>query len=70
VKGEDEEEGPQLCTELAKPLPTVIQDLTPIEISAGLHSILDALSFLHEKVNTLAFIIYSRACERLSTFTS
>lgn len=50
VNGQEVEEGPHLYTEKAIPLASVIQDLTPIEISAGLYNILEALSFLHEKV--------------------
>lgn len=57
VQGQEDEEGPQLCTEKAIPLGTIIQDLTPTEISAGLYNILEALSFLHEKVIFYSMVV-------------
>jgi hypothetical protein len=42
-----------LATEEVKPLASVITSLTPLQICVGLHSILKALVFLHDKVSTL-----------------
>ncbi|XP_060580541.1 protein-associating with the carboxyl-terminal domain of ezrin-like isoform X2 [Ruditapes philippinarum] len=42
--------GPELITEKAIPLETVLPNLSSSEICAGLHTILEALQFLHEKV--------------------
>jgi SCY1-like protein 3 len=39
-----------LATEEVKPLASVITSLTPLQICVGLHSILKALVFLHDKV--------------------
>lgn len=42
-----------LATEEVKPLASVVASLTPLQICIGLHSILKALVFLHEKVSTV-----------------
>lgn len=42
-----------LATEEVKPLASVIISLTPLQICVGLHSILKALVFLHDKVSTV-----------------
>ena len=42
--------GGQLVTEPVKPLESVIDSLTALEISAGLYNVIDAVTFLHDKV--------------------
>lgn len=43
-------EGPVLITEQVAPLQSVLGCLSAVEICSGLHAVLEALSFLHEKV--------------------
>jgi serine/threonine protein kinase len=46
-----------LITEHVRPLMEVIDTMTPGEISVGLYSILEALSFLHEMVRSVTYEI-------------
>lgn len=50
VCSEEESSGPQLITEKAVPLESLLPSLSCSEICAGLHTVLDALHFLHENV--------------------
>lgn len=43
-------DGSYLVTEYVTPLECTLQQLSPIEICSGLHNIIEALVFLHEKV--------------------
>ena len=43
-------DGPLIVTERVKPLLAVLDDLTPGEVCAGLHNVLEALIFLHDMV--------------------
>ena len=45
-------DGPFLITEQVVPLQSVLDTLSAVEICSGLHTILEALSFLHDKVCT------------------
>ncbi|XP_045201253.2 protein-associating with the carboxyl-terminal domain of ezrin-like isoform X2 [Mercenaria mercenaria] len=47
---EEGSSGPQLVTEKALPLETVLPSLSSTEICAGLHTVLEVLQFLHENV--------------------
>ncbi|XP_052790059.1 protein-associating with the carboxyl-terminal domain of ezrin-like isoform X2 [Mya arenaria] len=49
LESQEDVDTPQLFTEKAVPLDSVLSTLDPIEICAGLHSVMQALSFLHEK---------------------
>ncbi|KAL3870810.1 hypothetical protein ACJMK2_038850 [Sinanodonta woodiana] len=49
VASQENFEGPQLVTEQVFPLMNVLAELSSLEVCAGLQSILDALSFLHDK---------------------
>ncbi|KAK3600999.1 hypothetical protein CHS0354_008109 [Potamilus streckersoni] len=49
VASQEHFEGPQLVTEQVFPLMNVLAELSSLEVCAGLQSILDALSFLHDK---------------------
>ena len=47
-----------LVVERSTPLSVVVDELTPLEICAGLHGLVDGLSFLHEKVQMYLSLHY------------
>lgn len=47
-----------LVIEKSSPLPDLLETLDPLEITTGIHSVMEGLSFLHEQViNTLSVLI-------------
>lgn len=47
-----------LVIEKSSPLPDLLETLDPLEITTGIHSVMEGLSFLHEQViNILSVLI-------------
>lgn len=47
-----------LVIEKSSPLPDLLETLDPLEITTGIHSVMEGLSFLHEQViNILSVLV-------------
>lgn len=47
-----------LVIERSSPLPDLLETLDPLEITTGIHSVMEGLSFLHEQViNILSVLV-------------
>ncbi len=62
-------EGHRLVTEPVKPLETCLDTMSAYEVVSGIYDIMQALSFLHDKVNSVRQIMVGKwEGEELSIF--